>query len=55
MVGVGLRPRQTLSPTMHDRRSILVEAGQIVDEESRWLSQMVFLDYSLFIERGLYI
>lgn len=44
-VGVGLRPRQALSPTMHDRGSILVEAGRIQDEESRRLSEMAFLDY----------
>ncbi|KAL6301345.1 hypothetical protein BKA93DRAFT_466719 [Sparassis latifolia] len=54
-VGVGLRParpkdmlsppRQALSPTMHDRATILLEAGRIQDEESRRLSEMAFLDY----------
>ncbi|PCH39409.1 hypothetical protein WOLCODRAFT_141256 [Wolfiporia cocos MD-104 SS10] len=44
-VGVGLRPRQALSPTMHDRGSLLVEAGRIEDEESRRLSEMAFCDY----------
>ncbi|KZT00223.1 uncharacterized protein LAESUDRAFT_562110 [Laetiporus sulphureus 93-53] len=44
-VGVGLRPRQALSPTIYDRGSILAEAGRIEDEESRRLSEAVFLDY----------
>ncbi|KAH9915108.1 uncharacterized protein B0H18DRAFT_108111 [Fomitopsis serialis] len=39
------RPRQALSPTIHDRGTILVEAGRIEDEESRRLSEMAFLDY----------
>ncbi|CCL99320.1 uncharacterized protein FIBRA_01336 [Fibroporia radiculosa] len=44
-VGQGLRPRQALSPTMHNRGSILVEATRIEDAESRRLSEMAFLDY----------
>ncbi|KAI8980084.1 hypothetical protein BD414DRAFT_538471 [Trametes punicea] len=41
--GVGLRPRQPVAPTMHDRGSILHQARFIQDEESRRLSEMAFL------------
>lgn len=40
---VSVRPRQALSPTMHSRGSILIEAGSIEDDESRRLSEMAFL------------
>ena len=37
--------RQALSPTMHNRASIIVCAGAIEDEESRRLSEAAFLDF----------
>ncbi|KAH7913510.1 hypothetical protein BJ138DRAFT_1145870 [Hygrophoropsis aurantiaca] len=40
--GATLRP--ALSPTMHSRGSILLETKEIMDEESRRLSEMAFLD-----------
>lgn len=39
------RPRQALSPTMHNRGSILLQAKGIEDEESRRLSELAFLDF----------
>ncbi|KAI0360178.1 hypothetical protein OH77DRAFT_906426 [Trametes cingulata] len=41
--GVGLRPRQAVSPTMHNRGSILHQTHFIEDDESRRLSEMAFL------------
>ena len=43
-VGVGLRALP-LSPTMHNRETMMLEAGRIEDDESRRLSEMAFLDY----------
>ncbi|KAH8100956.1 hypothetical protein BXZ70DRAFT_1007886 [Cristinia sonorae] len=44
--GVGLRPpRQALSPTIHNRGSILLSTKNIEDDESRRLSEMAFLDF----------
>ncbi|KAI0950690.1 hypothetical protein AcW1_007934 [Taiwanofungus camphoratus] len=44
-MGVGLRSRQAVSPTIHNRGSILLETRLIEDAESRRLSEMAFLDY----------
>ncbi|KAI0368771.1 hypothetical protein BV20DRAFT_980526 [Pilatotrama ljubarskyi] len=41
--GVGPRPRQPVSPTMHNRGSILHQTHFIEDDESRRLSEMAFL------------
>ena len=37
--------RQPLSPTLHNRASIIACAGAIEDEESRRLSEAAFLDF----------
>ena len=38
-------PRQAVSPTIHSRGSILVQASGIEDDEQRRLSEMAFLDF----------
>jgi hypothetical protein len=42
--GTGVGLRAPISPTIHNRASILMEATEIGDEESRRLSEMAFLD-----------
>jgi hypothetical protein len=42
--GTGVGPRAPLSPTIHNPGSILMEAKEIGDAESRRLSEMAFLD-----------
>ncbi|TFK40202.1 hypothetical protein BDQ12DRAFT_721665 [Crucibulum laeve] len=41
--GVGARPRQAVSPTLHSRGSILLETSNIEDEESRRMTELAFL------------
>ena len=41
--GVMARPRQPLSPTIYSHGSIVLEANEIEDDESRRLSELAFL------------